>query len=601
MDAEKRELGRGIGSAPLEAVRLRESAAPREIWIRVFQEGPRSAAAYEFEIAYTEVNDDLCLDDPQELNSGDDTLETAKVIRADEDLNFPEEVKGLICPGDQDVVCFAMRRNELLTIEGELSLGDALVIGQLVGPDGSELTVGQWSSDLNPENISITIEEAGIYCLILNSDVENTRRLGYGQYRLNFNGVSPELATLCDTSEHIDLEQNRGTNLGELSGVIDVLRASCAPESDASEAVYTFDVIEPSLVVARVAGLPTGTLGDPVLSLRGTCDQENSELSCSSSTYDPNLPFFAQPNPAQLRAPIIPPIDPVTGRGIGRYTLIVDGINVGETPSYQVDIELRPLAPPPVNDTCDRPFMLAFQEGVAVMEGYLDQASSDVETCGQNGPDLMYSFTLDEPADVLIQATSRPAEFPVVVSLSEQCGGVALDCGFNVQKTLDAGTYYITLAGLDAQSRGLVEMQVSTTPIPQASLNETCESSELLEGASGSVQGSTQSANDDYQLDAQNTCTRYPTQASDVVYQIQGQVGISINLEVIPEGGWDTSVYLINQCPADDLDQACLIGQDGALTENLTYTPTEDGPIYIIVDGSNGESGSFTLNWTLGN
>ena len=144
-------------------------------------------------------------------------------------------------------------------------------------------------------------------------------------------------------------------------------------------------------------------------------------------------------------------------------------------------------------------------------------------------------------------------------------------------------------------------MQVSVTSIPQAPSNETCDTSEILEGASGTVQGSTQGANDDYQLESQNTCTRYPTQANDVVYQIQGQEGVPLNLEVIPERGWDVSVYIINECPAEDLDQACLIGQDGALTERLTYTPTQDGPLYIIIDGSNRESGSFTLNWTLGN
>jgi hypothetical protein len=183
--------------------------------------------------------------------------------------------------------------------------------------------------------------------------------------------VSPELAELCESKTPLALTDQRGGELGELSGD-DVLRATCAPESDGPEAVYTVNVTEPSLLVARVAGVSAGTLGDPVISLRELCDAPSTELACSARGYDSTDPYLIPPNPAELRVPLNPPVDPVTGEGVGQYTLIVDGVEVGESANYQLDVELRPLAPPPVNENCDRVTALELLEGVAVVEASFD-------------------------------------------------------------------------------------------------------------------------------------------------------------------------------------------------------------------------------------
>lgn len=595
LDEEERELSRSVGSAPVEVARARESAAPRLIYIRVFQEGPDSAAAYDLEINYTPTGSEVCLDDPFELNGGDDDLENARVIRFDQDGSFPPQVRGQICAGDTDYLCFEMRRGELLTVEGEVDLGDALVVGKLLDPQGGELTEGRWASDLNPSNISQVVEQSGRYCLAISSDTEETRRTGQGRYTLKMNGVSPELSELCETKTPLAITDQRGGELGELSGE-DTLAATCAPNSDGPEAVYTVNVTTPSLMVARVAGVPAGTLGDPVISLREQCDRETSELACSARGYDPNNPYMVPPNPAVLRAAITPPVDPVTGEGIGQYTLIIDGVNVGDQPNYQVDVELRPLAPPPVNEDCARVATLDLTDGVGVIEASLDQASSDLTTCGSGGPDVTFDFTLTERSDVTIQVGSKPAEFPVVVSLSDQCGGPEIACGFGVVETLDAGTYHLTVAGADSQSRGLVELQVSATPLSPAPANETCGDAIELSGPSGSVTGDTSNAVNDYELEANNLCTRDNTSSGEVAYRYSPTAGETVVFSAIPEIGWDLSLYILDGCDGN-IDQACLAGQDGALTETISFTPQNDRDIYIIVDGANGEAGAFELTW----
>ena len=594
-DEEERELGRSVGPAPVEAVRLRESAAPRTLYIRVFQEGPQSAAEYDLEISYVPTNAGVCLDDPFELNGGDDDENNARIIRYDRNDNFPPQVRGQVCAGDTDYLCFEMRNGELLTIEGEVDLGDALVVGTLFDPQGGEIAEGRWANDQNPVNVEQTVEQSGRYCLVISSEVEGSRREGQGRYTLKLNGVSPELAELCETKTPLAITDRRGGELGELSGE-SVLRASCAPESDGPEAIYTVNVTEPSLLVARVAGVPAGTLGDPVISLREQCDRETSEIACSARGYDSSNPYVIPPNPAVLRAPLNPPVDPVTGQGIGQYTLILDGVSVGEQPNYQVDVELRPLAPPPINEDCARVTALEFSDGVSVVESSLDQASADLVTCGDNGPDVTFEFTLAEASEVTIQVSSKPAVFPVIVSLSDQCGGPAIACGFGVNEVLDAGTYHLTVAGAEPMSRGLVELQVSATPLPVATDNETCDNAAELTGPSGSISGDTRGAENDYDLGANNLCTRDNTSAGDLVYSYTATAGETVVFSATPEVGWDLSLYIVDRCDGD-LTQACLAGQDGALTETITFTPQSSGVVYVVIDGANGESGPFELTW----
>jgi|GEM_PF-1557943 len=600
LDAEGREVGRGVGPAPVEGVRVLESAAPRALFVRVFQEGPRSTAEYDLELHFAEAGEGVCFDDPFELSGGDDAAETARLVRASAASPFPDVVRGQICPGDLDVLCFEMGRNERLTVKGRVEVGDALITGALLDPQGGEVegARGQWAPDLNAVDIDLTVQQRGRYCLRLSSDASDPRRLGQGRYALELNAVSPALAGLCGAAERLTLEQQRGGALGELQGD-DVLRASCAPDSDSPERAYSVDATAPSLLVARVSGVSAGTLGAPVLSLRAQCDQSSSELACSARSFDVNNPFITPPNPAVLRAPLNPPVDPVTGVAAGRYTLLVDGVVAGERPSFQVDVELRPLAPPPVNDTCERVEALAFVGGVAVVEASLDQAGADVATCGEGGPDVVYSFTLAERSFVTIQAASKPAEFPVVVSLSDRCGGAPVACGFGAEVLLEAGEHHVTLAGVDTHSRGLAELQVSARPAARAPANEVCASAQALAGASGVAQGDTSGARDDYAMSRQNVCTRDNTTGPDVVFSLPVSAGVPVTLTLEPAEGWDAALYLLTACEGS-VESSCVAGQDGALTETLRYTPTQTGALYVVVDGASGESGPFSLRWQTG-
>ena len=137
---------------------------------------------------------------------------------------------------------------------------------------------------------------------------------------------------------------------------------------------------------------------------------------------------------------------------------------------------------------------------------------------------------------------------------------------------------------------------MSATPLPVATDNETCDNAAELTGPSGSISGDTRGAVNDYDLGANNLCTRDNTNASELVYSYTATAGEAVVFSAIPEVGWDLSLYIVDECDGD-LAQACLAGQDGALTETITFTPQSSGVVYVIIDGANGESGPFELTW----
>ncbi len=598
---EQVEIGRSVSSAALEGVRLRESAAPRTIYVKVFQEQALGAAAYQLEISYTPSNETICLDDPFELVSPDNDLNHARLIRGSVNERFPTQVSGQICKGDDDFYCFQIADGERLSISGVVELGDALIVGTLYDPNGDVLSgvkqVGRWAADLNATDIDTVLENGGLYCLGLSVDEGSGTRLGQGRYKLKFNAVSPQVATLCGQSQQIEIDGRRGSDVGTLSGD-NHISLSCA-NSNGPEKAYYFNVTEPSLVVARVAGVASGTLGAPVLALKSECEL-GTEIACSEQSIDFNNPYISLPNPAILRAAVNPPVDPISNQSFGTYTLIVDGIDVGDTPSYQVDIELRPLAPAPINDRCERASELQIPaDGVLSFQGNLDQALDETGACvGQGAPDVFYHVRINQPSRVLAQATSIPADFPVAVYLKSSCSGAVTECGFGFDEVVPAGDYILVVDGIDAQSRGRFEVQLAVDPIPAASVNDTCANAIDLEGLSGQLIANTRGATDDYQLNRQNTCTRDNTMGGDLVYRLNVQANRRVTISVDPTEGWDTSLYVLSSCDGN-LEQSCLVGQDGALREQVVFTPAQNGSVFVIVDGVNGEFGEFNLSWNI--
>jgi len=108
----------------------------------------------------------------------------------------------------------------------------------------------------------------------------------------------------------------------------------------------------------------------------------------------------------------------------------------------------------------------------------------------------------------------------------------------------------------------------------------------------------------DYDLGTGNACTQSRTIGAEPVYIVDLTVGQTLTAtvvsdEVTPE---DLALYITDSCT--NVRTQCLAGADAeggtAVPEQLTYTATADGPVYVFVDSFYANSsGDFTLNVTV--
>ncbi|MCA9540689.1 MAG: hypothetical protein KC620_17440 [Myxococcales bacterium] len=596
LTADGTVIDRSATPAATEAVTAGPFPAGRPILVHVSQNGAPSVAEYTLEVAF--IGGALCVDDAHEAASGDDSAETGRLVRRPGDDGFGGDLGGRLCPGDDDYICFQVNARETITVHVEVVAGDPAIIGELYNNNGELVNDGEgrWTRGGMPTDISAR-GAAGIYCLRLYTEDANG-----GGYEVSITAVSPAVRSLCGLATPMPLPNGTGTVNAALPDEESVLSPRCArTPADGGEAIYTVTIDDPEgddcaqdpcifppvLLTARLEGEPAGTLGDPVVSIRGTCEDSSTEMACADDTVEPLDPLFLRTGPAVARTPIYLP---------GDYSVIVDGTDPGGTPSYRLQVSAAQLAAAPRNDTCGDASPIALRNGVAEVSANLDRARDDLRSClGSGGPDALWRLALDSPAMVRVQAVAQPAEFAVGVYLTEACNGVGpVACGFGVEQHLPAGEYYLVVDGADANARGRVTAQVTVEYDPSAPANDTCDNAEALAAGGGEVQGDTRSAADDYRLVDGNACTGHNTLGGDVVYRLPANAAGRLFVEATPVGGWDLALTVTTGCADPARDRiAC---SDGALAEAVVFdAPGRDA--FVIIDGSNGEAGPYQLRW----
>lgn len=570
-------LGRSSTGRPVETVIVGPFGSERPIRIKIDQVDVATVVEYRLDIGFS-TRDGMCTDDGFEAGPGDDDLASARYVRGPAEPAFAP-VAGRLCPADADWICFSMQARERLTINVAVT-GAGTVTGEL-RRDGDVETDGEWTS-AGGDALVLPAAANGAYCLVLEADAPVS-------YVVDLQAVSPDVVALCRQAEAIGLDANGNTSeRGELADAEDnVLSPSCATDpADGGEAAYTVEIGAPSLLVARAIGAAGGSLGDPVISLRGNCESANSELACASGWYDPGSPGLIEPNPAELRAAVEP----------GLYTIIVDGARIGMRPTFNLEVSARRLSARPGNDSCEDAEPVQLTDGAARLRVNLDQARDDVAAClGRGAPDAVYALDLDGPARVRVDAAAQGDEFAVGAYLVQRCGDpMPVACGFGFDEVVPAGRWLLVVDGASANSRGRVEVDVLVEEFDANPDNDACGSAAALE-PNRVVEGDTRGAADDVSLVAGNRCTGYDSRGGDLAYVADLTRGTRYFVQAVPEGGWDLSLIVTTDCGRPD--QACVAGSDGALTESVVFTAAADGDHFIVVDGSAGEGGRFSLRY----
>ena len=582
-DDQGNVLASSNGVGLVEAVVVGPYNVDRGLRIRVHQ--PVAPSSLRYTLAVELAAEVGCNDDAVDNTVGDDDVASARALRPAGAPPIDARLDGRSCGVDEDWFCLQVENGESLSVEGSVNQGNLRLSAAIVpGAGGEPLSEVEWAR--GQAAAPLTAPRSGAYCIRLRPVS------GEGAWSMRVSTNSRALAELCSAAEQSPTTIDVGgtTQLtGEL-GEEDVFDASCAAgERDGGEGVHVVDVLRPGLLVARVAGRAGGTLGDPVLSVRGECASALSELACVDDGVDPEAPGAGGPGPTEVRLPL---------EQAGAVTIAVGGIAPGERPTYALDVEVRPLSAPPMNEDCDRAADIVLVNGVANLVANLDRARDDVvSSCATaGGPDAVWRLNLDTRSRVAVRLD---ADFAVSASLVAACGRAAEACGPGFDDaSVAAGEWLLVLDGYGPQARGRVNAQVTVVPDAEAPANEVCGSAEVLAPAGGTLEGDTSGAVGNLDLPDGNRCTGFNASGGDVAYRIAVTAGRRYAFTATPIGGWDLSLYVLRDACDNPVAQ-CVAGSDGALEEQVEFDAAETEELSVIIDGANGERGPFQLEWTV--
>jgi hypothetical protein len=247
--------------------------------------------------------------------------------------------------------------------------------------------------------------------------------------------------TCADAIELIAGRRTEGFTLGALGED----NTSCGWMGYA-DVVYWFVVPEDADVTLEVWGIDIGDgMGAfyPYVSVQTVCGNRTSEVRCQSGSY---VRFFER------------------GMLAGTYYVVVEGWSEG---AFQMMLDVEEPTPPPEGDTCDTPIDLG--SGESHTANLADYSGDAPISCMWSSAyqDVVYSITLDEPADVRYEVSAEGL-WPYV-ALTETCGSPSdeLGCGSNANPlvrtycALPAGTYSLVVS---AAETGLATTTVELAP-----------------------------------------------------------------------------------------------------------------------------------------
>ncbi len=378
----------------------------------------------------------------------------------------------------------------------------------------------------------------------------------------------------CETALELDVDQGGGVEIGNIATATDEVTSSCGEEG--GDAFYSLTIEEPTYLFAEL-----NASFEMSLSIRGSCEEDESELLCAEIMQDGT----ATMEMSYLEA--------------GAYTLVVDGGGPARR-DYELVWGLGSPVLPPANDSCDTASLLDLASGRVEITADTSGASDAHEaTCslpGMSGPDVVYRIDLLEEAS--LEAVLHPSFDGVLELRGQECSSAldALSCSDHwppriFEPILPAGTYHLLIDGYSGD-RGPFDLFVRRGRPLSSPANDTCEHAETIDTSSlpATLRGYTWlSENNLYPgLD----CTGYSLDGPDVVYAVDLAASETLVATVVPEPGFDPAIYLLESCDFE----TCLVGADDFFVsrpETISYTAQQGGRYYVVVDAWHPEEAGF--------
>jgi hypothetical protein len=246
------------------------------------------------------------------------------------------------------------------------------------------------------------------------------------------------------------------------------------------------------------------------------------------------------------------------------------------------------------NDTCGQAQQMAC--GDVVNPAYLDVNDLDWYSWNMNagdqvtcGTDAVYG---GDNTDTYIELFAGDCTTLLAQDDDGGPGFYSLISNFAAPYT---GTYFLKVRGYTCLNTGPYKFYINCIAPPPAG-NDLCSGAiEIPRGSSGSLNGDTSNAQNDYDP-GPGGCTGYSAAGLDVVYFVNALAGDVLDLTYLQQNT-DTSFYIVTDC--SNVAGSCVAGADQTVPpdpEVIHYVATTSGIYYIILDSYSHESGG---PWTL--
>jgi hypothetical protein len=168
--------------------------------------------------------------------------------------------------------------------------------------------------------------------------------------------------------------------------------------------------------------------------------------------------------------------DPFLSNYAGNMMVVVRDISGMATETTTFDIKIE-TAKPPANDTCAAPESITIPsvDGQVLVDNTTAIANDDYTgSCAGNGPDLVYTFTVEQAGDFLFETVAGEGNFnDTTLYLRTICDDdtsqVACDDDSGegllskIQTPLEPGQYYLFMDGSLAASAGSFTLSITVT------------------------------------------------------------------------------------------------------------------------------------------
>jgi hypothetical protein len=390
---------------------------------------------------------------------------------------------------------------------------------------------------------------------------------------------------------------------------------SCSDSARATgrDVVFTYTLAFAQDVALAVTPTGASPTLEPVLSVRSTCADASraGELGCVS-------PLDSGPGRLAL-----------VNQPAGTYTVWVDSARDTSGP-FQLEVVTSAPTPPPANDDCASAEELVFVSDVATASGSTLQASNSnyagdvLPTCApsakQSGRDVVYRFTLAQPADVTLRVapTSGSTLTPALYVRKSNCGSqllseevVCLTQLGPVEATLtalEAGTYFVFVDSSGGTRGAFTLTATRSAPTPPPS-NDWCSGPRFLSFVNNvaTVTGTTTGAtNGNAPIDNAPACGTdfFPRRfGRDLVYTytLSGAQDLDVTITPAPGSALVPALYarLPNQCTSFSAGSELTCVSETSSRPLRVYLPNQvAGTYFLFVDSNGYGTGDFTLSVT---